>query len=295
MAHSNDLPDHSQVSLSYLAPPPDLTDLFGPIYYFVANRRDVSDHTRADYPQFRIMLSGQGHYVFSDGRHVTTPTLCLLGATNAATHFVVDGPLRVLGVSILPLGWAALSLGDASAMADDVRDFAQLRAAGCHNIYGDMRAAIDVAADVEQAATLLWRFLRDNVRTPTAAERAFVMATDSWLADESSPRVDALQAATGLSARQVARLCNRFYGAPPKYLARKYRTLRCASILAHEELSWADLAPDAFYDQSHFIREFKHFIGLTPNQLRANASLVLRLTMGRRDVQGDIAKLSRIS
>ena len=143
--------------------------------------------------------------------------------------------------------------------------------------------------------SLLWPFLRERTRAVTDAETAFIAETDAWLADERSPRVDVLQDATGLSARQVARLCNRYYGAPPKYLARKYRALRSALILARDNVDWADLCDDTFYDQSHFIREFKHFIGLTPNQLRDDASLVIRLTMNRRDVEGDFAHLSRIS
>ena len=105
--------------------------------------------------------------------------------------------------------------------------------------------------------------LRAQLHEVSEAELRFVQETDRWLAHEQSPRVDALQEATGLSARQVARWCNRLYGAAPKFLARKYRALRCAQILAREDIDWSEVSGDAFYDQSHFIRELKHFTGLT--------------------------------
>jgi AraC-like DNA-binding protein len=285
-------PVTGRVELSYIAPPPDLAACFGPMYAFLADRRDVQDHTRADFAQIRFMISGVGDYVFVDGRRVPTPQTCLLGPTTAATSFEVDGPMRVIGVSVLPLGWIALGAGDAHGVADNVLDLE----ARFGRAWGEMRVALRaVAHDADRAADLLWPFLRAAMQPVTDDERNFVTETDAWLADERSPRVEALQEATGLSARQIARLCNRYYGAPPKYLARKYRALRTALILARDGIDWTELCENAFYDQSHFIREFKHFIGLTPNQLRDNASLVMRLTMGRRDVEGTISTLSRIS
>ncbi len=290
-SRTNDAPLTGKVSLSYLAPPDDLSALFGPMYLFVADKAAVSDHTRADFAQVRFMLSGTGEYVFHDQRQVETPSCCMLGPTTAATRFEVLGPMRVIGVSVLPLGWAALGAGDAGATADNLFDLATRF--GAH--WSDLHGQLDAIADAEDAAALLWPFLRSAIHRPSATERDFVTAVDAWLADERSPRVDALQETTGLSSRQIARLCNKYYGSPPKYLARKYRALRCALILARDNIDWADLCDGAFYDQSHFIREFKHFIGLTPSQLRDDASLVIRLTMGRRDVEGNIANLSRIS
>src|SRR3546814_5103246 len=82
----------------------------------------------------------------------------------------------------------------------------------------------------------------------------FIHATNEWLMGDISPNVDALIAETGLSGRQVERLTNRIYGAPPKLLARKYRALRIASSLSGEGVDWPDLMGDAFYDQYHFIR-----------------------------------------
>ncbi len=279
------------VSLSYLAPPEDLSALFGPMYLFTADKAEVSDHTRADFAQIRFMLSGTGDYCFHDGRRAATPVCCMLGPTTASTRFEVEGPMRVIGVSVLPLGWAALGAGDAADSADNLFDLA----ARFGSQWSDLHDRLCATGDAEEMAALLWPFLRAGIRPISATESAFVAAIDCWLTEERSPRVDSLQKATGLSSRQVARLCNRFYGSPPKYLARKYRALRCALILARDNVDWAELCDGAFYDQSHFIREFKHFLGLTPSQLRDNASIVMRLTMGRRDVPGTIANLSRVS
>jgi AraC-like DNA-binding protein len=208
-----------------------------------------------------------------------------------ATHFDVAGPMQVVGCTVLPLGWAALRAGEASVAADDALDLRE-RFGGQ---WSDMLFCLRAMEDSGKAAELLWAFLRAQLHKVSDAERRFVEDTDRWLADERNPRVESLQEATDLSARQVARLCNRLYGAPPKYLARKYRALRCAQILARDVLDWSDVSGDAFYDQSHFIRELKHFTGLTPTELRERASIVIRLSMNRAELGGEVARLSRIS
>lgn len=280
------------VALSYFVPPADLANLFGAMYLFTADKPRINDHTRADFAQIRFMIAGSGHYLFADGHKDRTADCCLLGPTSGATHFDVAGPVQVVGVTVLPLGWAALGAGDADKAADRALDLCDLFGPHWQALLGMLRTVDDAT----EAAAQFWAFMRAQIRMVTAAERAFVQATDAWLADERSPRVEALQEATGLSARQVARWCNRLYGVPPKYLARKYRALRCALILAREHVDWTEFCGDgAFYDQSHFIREVRHFTGLTPTELRDKASIVIRLTMERGDVEGEFAQLSRIS
>jgi AraC-like DNA-binding protein len=281
----------NMVALSYFVPPADLADYFGAMYLFTADQPRVADHTRADFAQIRFMLTGVGAYHFSDGRTIETPEACLLGPTSMATHFDVAGPMQVVGVTVLPLGWAALRAGDADGAADDAFDLAVRFGPA----WRDLLLLLRSIEDPGKAAEAFWTFMRSQLHPIAESERRFVAETDRWLADEQSPRVDALQEATGLSARQLARWCNRLYGAPPKYLARKYRALRCAQVLAREELDWSEISGDAFYDQSHFIREIKHFTGLTPTELRERASIVIRLSMNRAAIKGEIARLSRIS
>ncbi len=280
----------NMTALTYYAPPPDLNSWFGPLYLFTCDDVFVEDHTRADMAQIRFMLAGQGDYRLGGAwRH--SPDACLIGPTNMATPFRAEGPLRIVGVSVLPLGWAALGLNDASVIADDLRDLVALDGPA----WTDARRLLLSIDDPVIAAERLFDFLRGRVTPPSASDRAFVAATDAWLADARSPHLEALQATTGLGPRQAARRCNQLFGASPKVLARKVRALRCALELAREDRAWTELAGEDFYDQSHFIREIKHFTGLTPTELRERANIVLRLTMKRGDVEGEIAPLSRIT
>ena len=281
------------VRLRYIAPPDHLRAYFGSLYLFSVSADHYTDITRADSPQLRIMLSGAGEYHFQDGAVVPTPHLCLLGPTSGATRFALNGPARVLGVSLLPAGWVSLHDQDASRLADRLRDLTEDRGGAFAALRDRLRDMDD--ADADAMADLVWTLLGRIVQPLRRANWDLLAAVDAWLVGEGSPRIEALAEATGLSQRQLARLTNRYYGAPPKLLARKYRALRCSARIALDGESWQQLCEEAgFYDQSHFIREIKHFIGLTPHQLQAEPSAVAQLTLLRRSLGGDVAVLNRL-
>ncbi|MDX3901789.1 MAG: AraC family transcriptional regulator [Sphingobium sp.] len=281
------------VRLRYFAPPPFLRSYFGSLYIFHVDAASYNDVTRADVPQLRFMLAGGGHYHFQDGSVVRTPELCLLGPTLGATRFVLEGTIHVVGISLLPAGWLSLHGADSSMMADRLCDMAVHGGPDYAEHLAELRLT---SADEEATVAAVWAFLAERIRPLPQATWRLLEAVDSWLTDEASPRIEALVQSTGLSARQLARLTNRLYGAPPKLLSRKYRALRCSARIALDRESWQALCDDgAFYDQSHFIREIKRFIGLTPHQLLTEPSAVAQLTLLRRSLGGDVVALNRVS
>ncbi len=282
---------HGSVRLRYFAPPRELRAYFGSLYFFSVTAERYSDVTRADVPQLRLMLAGVGDYHFQDGAVIPTPQICLLGPTMGATRFQLNDPGRVVGISLLPAGWLALNEGDASALADRLCDPGGDNLAA---LLDRLRAMPD--DQVEDMAALCWAELGRLIKPLRGSTWMLLEAVDAWLMGEGSPRIETLTEMTDLSARQLARLTNRYYGAPPKLLARKYRALRCASRIALDHDSWQQLCEEGgFYDQSHFIREIKHFIGLTPHQLQTEPSAVAQLTLLRRSLGSDVAVLNRLS
>lgn len=282
------------VRIRYFAPPVALRSYFGSLYIFTVEADDYSDVTRADVPQLRFLLAGRGgRYHFQDGNIAATPKVCLLGPTLGATRFDLLGPARVVGVSLLPAGWMGLYGADVSAMSDRLCDMAAYSCQDYSRLSQDLQEQM---LDDEAIIDKVWAFLAERVQPLPNATWRFLETVDEWLTGEPSPRVEVLAQATGISARQLARLTNRFYGAPPKLLARKYRALRCSARIAIDRENWQILCDDGtFYDQSHFIREIKHFIGLTPHQLLHEPSAVAQLTLLRRSLGGDVVALNRVS
>ena len=99
----------------------------------------------------------------------------------------------------------------------------------------------------------------------------------SWLGSGIDPPLEHLFEASAYSRRQTQRLVERYFGLPPRELKRKYRALRVISLLAQPDLSEEeqDELADCFYDQSHMIREIRHFVGRTPGDLAGDTQSIL--------------------
>lgn len=71
----------------------------------------------------------------------------------------------------------------------------------------------------------------------------------------------------GLSARQLRRLSKLYLGISPRGLARVFRFQYMLKIMntTNSKAAWAD----HYYDQPHFIHEFKSLSGLTPSQFKS--------------------------
>jgi len=267
------------VSLRYFAPAAPLRGFVSSYYRFDTDLPAFADLLRAELPQIRITTRGGGAIGFADGREMPSPQIMLNGAGAGPTLFRTAGPTTVYGIGLLPAGWAALIGDSADRFVDTVVSLPDV----VRRVGGSHVDALASARDDGEAVAALDRFVAALAGEARPAPDAFIAAADAWLIATRSPAVDDLVEATGLSARQVERLTRRIYGGSPKLLARKYRTLQAAVRLGiGASADWMDAAGDAFYDQPHFIREFRQFVGLTPRRFLEGMAPVMRLTIASR-------------
>lgn len=275
------------ISLDYAAPAEELRDYLSVFYEFRADVPLFEDMERADLAQIRFMLEGEGEMSFADGTLQKAPPIVIVGPTTGMTRVTARGPVRVFGVGLLPAGWGALMGIEASSMVNRLIDATEIFGKGLHQVAQRMRAATTLDALVEIGNSLA----KDLVAHADERPFSFTRIVDNWLASDFSPDVEDLVIASGLSRRQVERNCKRLYGAPPKVLARKYRALKAAIHLAKGDVELQDLVLEGFYDQSHFIREIKHFTGVTPKRIRDDLPTLAKLTLKRGDLAGEVVPI----
>lgn len=70
----------------------------------------------------------------------------------------------------------------------------------------------------------------------------------------------------GVSSRTLERLFRRYVGVSPKWVIRRYRVHEaCERVRSGAPPSWPALAQElGYFDQAHFIRDFKSQVGRTP-------------------------------
>ncbi|MCY4633233.1 MAG: helix-turn-helix domain-containing protein [Acidobacteria bacterium] len=85
-------------------------------------------------------------------------------------------------------------------------------------------------------------------------------------------RIDRIAGSLGISQRRLERTFAAALGMTPKHLTRLARFLRACRRLRHApDARLTGVAHDAgFYDQAHFIHEFRAFSGMTPGEFAAS-------------------------
>lgn len=281
------------ISIHYFAPPPALLHHVSSLYWFETQISGFADLMRAELGQIRLLVEGCGDTQYMGGRHRTSSGAVLQGATTAPAHYTAQGRLRLFGIGLLPLGWAELIGVPAHELADDAVDLACVMPPAAVTRLMDQLGS---ATDNNTRCRVVCDFLLDRLAANRDPARWFTRLADYWLTASPNPQVDALVAASGMSSRSVERLTQRIYGASPKLLARKYRALGAAVRLGMGEArNWSDAAGLAFYDQAHFIREFKAFTGMTPARFQAQSTPLTQITMTKRRLLPGRPNLVRIA
>jgi AraC-like DNA-binding protein len=193
----------------------------------------------------------------------------VFGAQSRPSAIATDRPARVVGVQFR-VGGAHAVLG---LPGGELRD----RNVALEDLWGgEGRTLRERLLEADTAWEMLGRLEqalldRRSSNSPERRHPAVRQAIAALSSAERVPSVGELGASIGLSARRLLDLFEREVGLTPKLFARLCRFHRVADRIWRgrgaptEGSGWADLAADCgFADQSHLIREFREFSGVTP-------------------------------
>lgn len=264
--------------ISYFAPSAALRHLIAFHYVFEARGPEHSAGLGALLGQVNWLVRGGVRYRFHDGTAADVPGTAIIGPTNGNLAFEMAGRVSVVGSSLLPAGWAALARVGAGELSDRLADGGALWGRRADALREPLAGA---RSDRDRAALVDAFFAGELARRPARVDPR-VAAIDAWLAGPDLA-LGRLLESVDVSQRQATRIALAAHGAPPKVLARKYRALRSAAAFAcGKATNPGDMADGDFYDQSHFIREFRHFVGTTPSAYLDDVAGVARAMMRRR-------------
>ncbi len=179
---------------------------------------------------------------------------CIVRAGGATRNFgVAFRPGAAAIFHRLPLGVLDDQLVDIDGLGDP-----ELRALS-HRI-----AAMDAieGAAAECDAFLLGRLAASR---PSGLGAQLVAVVESGAVQD----VRVLAERAGFSARQLRRIFHREIGATPKAMVRILRMRAAAAMVRGSEESLTEVAlRHGYFDQAHFVRDFRSLVGVTPGAYR---------------------------
>lgn len=292
VAGSVELTASERIRLAYLPATDRLQPFVTTFYSLRCDDSEIQDCLPAAVGYLTVNLAGSGVLHFADGRTESSHEAMFLTPTSAAVRVAVQGPWHMIGAALSPLGWAALTGLHAGAVADRVLPASQVLGPPVDELAEQMRSAAGDAACTQILADLI----SARLRTVNPRHVQVMGAIADWLSSDFDPPVTALQQQANYSMRQIERLCERYFGVPPKQLARKYRALRVAAMLQAPETSPEQVAAlkDLYFDQSHLIRDMRRYLGRTPNRIFDGSAPLLTATSsmrGYREVRPNFARI----
>lgn len=274
--------------LTYFDPPQGLEPFILTLFHFVWDREEIADRHPGALPQIFLTPRGRGEMHFGDRIAPLAGPAHMFSGFERAAPFVIEGPWHAYGASLTPLGWAALANAPANAHIDQMIPAGELLGNGIEGFAKGVNARYcDGAISGEQACGELAEWIRPRLSPVPPPHAALIVKVMGWLGTSLNPDVEDLFEGLGYSRRQAERLVARYFGFTPGALARRYRAIRAAHLLAEDELTdeaEAEIAA-AFYDQPHMIREIRRYCGYTPSRLGGEGEPLFQQMLRMRNLE----------
>lgn len=224
-------------------------------------------------------------------RYAPLPPAMLYGVTSRAMPVSARGGVTI-GIELSPLGWARLVGRSAETMRDQITPLETVTPPGLVGRLTQALQASDLALGVKQALDDV--FLQD-LATPHPDEPKIEQVL-RLIHDETVVDLAAAAAAHDIDAFSASRIARSYFGFPAKILMMRTRFLRGFVPLIDSDDATGGITPPGYYDQSHFIRDGKRFLGMTPRQFIARKTpYAAAARRARRLVIGEpLAPLDRL-
>ncbi|NJM50003.1 MAG: hypothetical protein HC843_03240 [Sphingomonadales bacterium] len=277
-------------TLDFIEPPPSLSSYVTTFFKFRSDKEWIKDVQPANTGHMMVFLSGEGEARFASGRVDVRQPVSMIGPTNAAMQYVVNGPLIVLGCGFTPIGWRAITGLSAMDSADCFADSNAIYGGAQNSFFADLMhiEKSKTGADQYRAMTdKAEQFLLSRLQPVQPRHIEIISVTNAWLDATLTPDIEDLYAQLPVARRQAQRVIGDYFGCAPKQLMRKYRAVRAAMLLNDPGCTDEQAAKvqDLFYDQPHMIREIRHFAGRTPYRLSGQEGTLLNMWLDKDNIR----------
>lgn len=247
------------VSVYIVRPRVDLQS-YVTFFYMVTSAGPLTDFLYPEWGNVRFALSGDWMVSVPGVENKAPQTAALFGPTDRHGVVRTNGG-TIIGFGLTPIGWHQLIGVSAASLANRVAPLGHVLGIDGELLRAELRALDDDCARIDRLEDLLTERLTH--RLPV---RERLLAVDRALRQRPDEVCD-LAAAVGVSERTLHRLCLDGFGFAPKRLMRLQRfldTLGYVRTAVGQKIRTT--IDDTYYDQSHFYRDFRDFMAMSPRR-----------------------------
>ncbi|MGC4235062.1 MAG: helix-turn-helix domain-containing protein [Niabella sp.] len=216
------------------------------------------------------MLSGEDICEIKAGPHIVSAQL-------KTTTLYFQNLHRVFTVNFTAGGLSRLLKQPLNDLVNICADAESFMGYSIQKLTDRLRNAI-LIEDLKHIADRFFLDRLNSIRPPKSFDIVMQQVSDNLWADYN---VEAIARASCLSIKQVDRLSYERFGISPKLYLKLIRFSKACTIKEKfPGLSWTKIAyQSGYYDQNHFIKDFRKFTGITP--AHSNENLINRISFRR--------------
>ncbi|RPE12178.1 helix-turn-helix domain-containing protein [Chitinophaga lutea] len=220
-----------------------------------------------------IFNLGAGHWQTDAGSgFVTTPAIELWGQIIRPLPVKSIGKNTMLGIRFFPHAASFILNDKASLFNNQVADFSDIWGEVTTSLHGRL---LDTAIWQERIALvenfLLQRLAASEGRWNKAGLIDHIMREMGH--EDFFDNIENVASRYGITSRYLQKLFLQYTGLTPKLYTKINRFQQSLKLVTQKDIPLTSIAYHCgYFDQSHFIKEFKSFTGLTPSGYAADTS-----------------------
>ncbi|HEY9256706.1 helix-turn-helix transcriptional regulator [Chitinophaga sp.] len=246
-----------------IPPPPHLAHIIR-FFWVMEGEVGYTHHNMAD-ACVEMLFHYRGCFDEIDnlGERSRSFTAGLHGATHVLRHYTIDAGFSIFGVYFYPQAIPLLFSLPASELTNDTAELRYLlKSAGTQ-----LEEEIMEAGNDQERCRIICRFTEQRLAAHYTIELPVFAAIRHIIHHKPAGSISELARQYYLSERQFERQFKQYAGLSPKLFSRIIRFQAATSFYKRDVMSLAGIALECgYYDQSHFINDFKAFSGLHPKQ-----------------------------
>lgn len=210
----------------------------------------------------------------SGGTFILQPRAMVLGQTLEPFYIEPTGYVNTFAIRFYPYGFANFVTTPIEKMANTETPLELLfEVDAARRVHGQ----IVQAKDARERIAIIEKFLMDRLSDKTVIDQIVKQTVDVLWATKGSAPINAILKNDSAKRRQLERKFAKQIGISPKQLGKVIRLQTALRLLYNRKTdSLTEVAYESeYYDQAHFIRDFKEFTGTSPKEFLGDSSHAL--------------------
>ncbi|XDD54593.1 DUF6597 domain-containing transcriptional factor [Leptospira sp. WS4.C2] len=198
------------------------------------------------------------HIVFEKGNSK------IFGVTKGRFSILLEGKGSVFGIKFRPGGFYPFFQKNISTLTNKTIPISELTKSEILPLENEIFQKEDEESRIKIIETWL-----ENILPESDPKIPLINSViDKIKEDRSIQSVDQISKLFSINLRSLQRLFREYVGVSPKWVIQRFRIQEVAERIEKEKsIHYAEMALElGYYDQAHFIKDFKNTIGLSPEE-----------------------------